>query len=978
MKSSKRLIAFVLTLCMVLTSILTVSLPVSAETTEFSDVSQDASYYEAVRVLNTFGIILGYPDGTFLPDKQVTRAEFTTMLIRAMDMEETANQSYVAANMPFEDCTNEGLSYAFPNILFAYNKGIINGMSETIFAPEDSVTYEQAVKMVVCAAGYGYVVETEEGGYPNGYLARAASMDILGNVNGTVGAPATRWQIAQLIYNAFDANMMEKVSNDSNIYVVNDKKTWLNSYLKLYEDSGMVTADNVTSISSSASTPGAGQCFIDLDTENEERTFNLGTYNVSNLIGKNVHIFYSYNESTGEYTIEYLGDLSNMTTSIVLDVDDVINFENIDIINGGTVEYWKDADSDYAKKTKLTIAPNVTLVLNGKAYSPTQAQFKNDMQTLVEGEIEFITDKNSEDVTKIFITKVDTYVAYSATVNSREGTLKVVDLYRNTSAEQKKTLEIDLEDASKTINIYDKNGKTIEASSIKKYDTLSVVESQSSAGRDLMNIYVSDSYISGTVDEVSSEGEVTINGKVYKISPYYMQYAVGNDASNEITLNTTATFYLDRNDKVTAMKKDTESYSYGYIYALGNASDSALDNDSYIIKYIDQSGTRQRVLIDYNLEYDGSRLSPAEGLYYLMDAASKTNYDKTTDEKEGVYSQLIKFSKSATGKIATIATVNSLASEYTADSLSRANIDNVQNDDGSYEAHKYAYSTSASGKFDNVIVDATTIVFVVDDAREEENIKKSTVSKEFSSATNYVVELFDQQKSYISKVCVVYKDNTQEVVTAATPVYIIAKPGNDKENNYGDIGQEASVFIGSTTFKSESVVSADQGAFSDMGQGNVVKLLENNYGDIKSVEEGSEIIWDVTTPTMPDANEWINAPAKSINGTSYRTVVGVVESFDLESGIISFIPSTDFDSIDESSKRETFRINTSSSESCGFVVYDPNDDRQEYVYSIDYADLVDDLTTYEDDPENATEVLIHLTGSSTNLIPRLIYIINRQ
>lgn len=976
MKLTKRLVAFALTLCMVMTSILTISVPVSAETTEFSDVSQDASYYEAVSVLNTLGIILGYPDGTFLPDKAVTRAEFTTLLIRAMDMEETATQSYVAANMPFEDCTNESLSYAFPNILLAYNKGIINGMSETIFAPEDEVTYEQAVKMVVCAAGYGYVVETEQGGYPNGYLTRAGSMDILGDVNGTVGAAATRWQIAQLLYNAFSANLMEKVSNDSDIYMINENKTWLNTYLKLYEDTGMVTADNITSISSSATTPGAGQCYIDLDKENEERAFNLGTYDVSNMIGKSVHIFYSYNDATGEYTIEYLGDLSNMTTSLVLDVDDIIDFSRLDIVNGGTIEYWKDADTDYAKKTTLRIAANPTMVLNGKAYSPSQAQFQADMDSLVEGEIEFITDKNSEVVTKMFITKVDTYVVDTVTTDSRSGVVTVIDLYRNTSAEQKKTLTIDTEDTSKTINIYDEKGNTVDKTAIKKYSTLSIVESQSNAGRDLMNIYVSNASVSGTVNEVSSEAEIMVNDTVYKISPYYQEFAVGNDASNEITLNTTATFYLDRNNKITGMKKDTESYSYAYIYALGRGSTSQLEDETYVIKYIDQSGTKQRALIDYKIEYDGTRLSPSEGMYYLMDAAGYTNHDKTDAEKDGVYSQLIKYSKNASGNISTIATVSNLANEYTADMLSGSSLKYTENADGSYAKTKYTYSTSASGKFDNVIVNSTTIVFVADAARDEDNVKKSTVAKEFTSSTDYVVELYDERTS-IAKVCVVYKDDTEEVITPATPVYIIDRiTSTETINNQGEVGQRADAYLASTSFRSEQVLSADQGTFQNMGQGNVVKMLENSYGDIKSEEEGSVVIWDVTSPTMPAESEWINAPAKSLNGTSYRTIVGVIESFDPETGIISFIPTTDISSINEDSKREVYTINHSSDASCGYVVYDPTYETDP-VYNITYEELAGSFVSYEDDPENATEVLIHLSGSSANLIPRLIYVIKR-
>ncbi len=987
---AKRLIAFMLTLCMVMTSIMAVSVPVSADSAaQFSDVSEDASYFEAVRVLNALGIILGYPDGTFLPNKAVTRAEFTTLLVRAMDMEEIAKQSYVASQMPFTDCVNEGISYAFPNILFAYNKGIIKGMDETTFAPENEVTYEQAVKMIVCAAGYGYVVETEQGGWPNGYITRAGQMGLLDGVNGEMGVAATRWQIAQLLYNAFDCYLMEKISKDSEMYIVNENKTWLKEFLNMYSDSGMVTADNITSISSSSMSPGVGQCLIDLDKANEERAFNLGTYDVSNLIGKNVSILYSYDEGSREYNIEYLGDLSNMTTSVVIDVEDIIDFDDTNIVTGDAVQYWKDADSDNARKDDFNIAPGVTLVLNGKAYNPSQSDFTKEMQSLVEGQVEFVTDKNSDQVTKMFITKVDTYVANTVTTDSRSGVVTVIDLYRNTSASQKNSLAIDMEDSTKTINIYDKSGKAIEESTIAKYSTLSIVQSKSNTGRDLMNIYVSNANVTGTVSEITTDGKVTINGKVYEISPYYETYAVGNDPSNTITLNTTATFYLDRNDKITAMKKDSESFSYAYIYTLGPSSNSSLENDSYVLKYVDQSGKRERLLVDYKIEYDSRRLDPALGMAYLQQTAQLTNNDKKDSEKPSIYSQLVKYSKNASGKIATIATVADLSKDYVTDRLSGSALTYTEKDDGSYEPIEYKYSTSASGSFGTspkVIVNSSTKVFVVGADRDEDNIKKSTVASELSGSTKYIVELFDE-KSNIAQVCVVYKDKTTEAVTASTPLTIIDDiVSTSSRNNEGEAGEKAEVFLGKASFGKDTILSADEGTFTAWGEGTVVKTLKNSYGDVKSDSEGSVVVWDVTSPKMPSANEWINKAAKSHNGTAYRILVGVVESFDPETGVIVFIPSTNFASIDAAvdeegnvikSTRETFTINHTSETSCGFVTYDAAYADTDPVVGISYDQLAGSLVTYEDDPANAKEVLLYLTGSSSNLIPKLIYVIDR-
>ena len=55
--------------------------------------------------------------------------------------------------------------------------GVTGGIGNGMFGPEDPVTYEQAVKMIVSALGYD-LVANNKGGYPTGYLAVASSEGI--------------------------------------------------------------------------------------------------------------------------------------------------------------------------------------------------------------------------------------------------------------------------------------------------------------------------------------------------------------------------------------------------------------------------------------------------------------------------------------------------------------------------------------------------------------------------------------------------------------------------------------------------------------------------------------------------------------------------------------------------------------------------------------------------------------------------------
>ena len=81
------------------------------------------------------GYITGYPDGTFRPEEFITRAEFVKIVNNAFGFKETAE-------ITFTD-VKEGNWY-FEEVQKAYKEGDIIGVSDTMFAPEDYITREQA------------------------------------------------------------------------------------------------------------------------------------------------------------------------------------------------------------------------------------------------------------------------------------------------------------------------------------------------------------------------------------------------------------------------------------------------------------------------------------------------------------------------------------------------------------------------------------------------------------------------------------------------------------------------------------------------------------------------------------------------------------------------------------------------------------------------------------------------------------------
>lgn len=192
-KNLKKVISSVAALTMVASS-------VAAFAVDFPDVESTASYAQAVQELSALDVISGYDDGTFGPDKLVTRAEITKMIVDALAERSSAEAS--TESTKFADVSADHWAKGYINQGVA--DGFIAGMSDTEFDPDANVTYVQAQKMLVSAIGYETYAQAQ-GGWPIGYKTYAASLDITKGISGIKDSTElTRAQVAQMIDNAMD------------------------------------------------------------------------------------------------------------------------------------------------------------------------------------------------------------------------------------------------------------------------------------------------------------------------------------------------------------------------------------------------------------------------------------------------------------------------------------------------------------------------------------------------------------------------------------------------------------------------------------------------------------------------------------------------------------------------------------------------------------------------------------------------------
>ncbi|KEF37179.1 putative S-layer protein [Schinkia azotoformans MEV2011] len=130
--NSQKLIASTVSAAVVI-SPLGGSFTADAAVKSFKDVSKDAYYYKAVQDLVEKGVIDGYPDGTFKPNNAVTRAEFSALLTKILDLNTDS-----VNNPNFKDVHTNAWYY---NAVAALaNQGLVGGYEDGTFQPNKQIT----------------------------------------------------------------------------------------------------------------------------------------------------------------------------------------------------------------------------------------------------------------------------------------------------------------------------------------------------------------------------------------------------------------------------------------------------------------------------------------------------------------------------------------------------------------------------------------------------------------------------------------------------------------------------------------------------------------------------------------------------------------------------------------------------------------------------------------------------------------------
>ena len=196
----KKIVSLVLAMSMVL------SMFASAfAATSFSDLEKEENvkYVSAVESLVELGVINGLPDGTYGPEKKVTRAQLAKMLVLCLGLGDSAER--LDDQQIFTDVPTDEWFAGYVNA--AAQAKVITGYPDGSFKPGKNVSYAEAYTMIIRALGYGNVADAE-GTWPTSYMLKAVELKLNADVEGDGASDAAlRGNVAIMLWNMLKTPM---------------------------------------------------------------------------------------------------------------------------------------------------------------------------------------------------------------------------------------------------------------------------------------------------------------------------------------------------------------------------------------------------------------------------------------------------------------------------------------------------------------------------------------------------------------------------------------------------------------------------------------------------------------------------------------------------------------------------------------------------------------------------------------------------
>ena len=848
-----------------------------AATTTFSDVEIGTTIGDAVSKLVAYGIISGYPDGTFKPEGAITRAEFAAVVARFKGIANAFGEDVVTG---FSDLDSDSSSaWARPYVKASVDYNIINGFEDGTFRASEQVTYEQAIKMIICAIDYTPVANSElsrikisnpDATWSAGYISAANKNGITtGALTADITGSANRGTVAVLVSNALEAPVL-KVVTDKNGNVSYEKSE--NSIADDQSNSkelveGYVSGTYYTGLDNQF--PDISLKEINIMTGDREITYELSSalqnsIDFEDIVGKRVTAYYSKDDDC----LVQIQEKGNTT----LKIDE----SQIASISGNNLKY-----TDAKGKNVSESLSGYTFIYNGK-YMPAASlsDFADGgSYPLRNGYIELVKSSSLK------IAKITSYDVW--VVNSYDRTNEKIYFKYNKTYNGEKYYIFPAK-SSDIPDIY-LAGKKIEYSalSLTAYDVINVLFSPEKAdGNPVRKMFITKGAKSGKVTAKTDDyREVEIAGNTLYLTRDYEEYTPsGSDEQKApFELDETYNYYLDYTGQIAAVKYSeatSGTYKYGYLIDVAKSQ----KDTTYSARLITQEGKDSKYALKSTVKIDGNKVKDSSAREVLVSAAEgiTANYNNAIDNaaaSDELYgadklndacAQPIRYALSGS----TIETIDTVAegaggsSDSFSYDVTLAGGKTTVNSTTSFKNPSQTFGASSSTK-----------VFYVPVNRSDTNsYSVLTNTKAFTNKGTKYIEAFNIDSSTTNKnagMIVLYaKADPSLVFNGSSKYMLVTKILHDSdttsfEGYVGNAKTTTTVKVSEdkfTTAISEVVGSTEYDSidFDEIEKGDIIRYITDGSGEIIAIR----MMYDASSPIQ---KEPVSTHAEALKNRNFGT-----------------------------------------------------------------------------------------------------------
>lgn len=168
----------------------------------FAETSHQKLQQDSAAIMVRLGLLKGYNNGDLGLERNITRAEFATIIMRMLGYEN--NPFNVGKEIEFKDLSKK--HWAYSSVRMAAQLGYIKGYSDKTFKPSRNITYAEAAAIMVRILKYD---SNLEGKWPDNYVNKAKEIGIAKNLDVIPKKAITRGDVSILVVNSLPVDLGE-------------------------------------------------------------------------------------------------------------------------------------------------------------------------------------------------------------------------------------------------------------------------------------------------------------------------------------------------------------------------------------------------------------------------------------------------------------------------------------------------------------------------------------------------------------------------------------------------------------------------------------------------------------------------------------------------------------------------------------------------------------------------------------------------